>query len=167
MGYRSDVRSIIYGPPDLMLRFVTAMKLDEKYKAVFEHFGDNITIRTWVGETPITVLDLTGDGWKWYTDYPDVNLWHELLAMVETDDTWEGLHYEFCRIGEEDGDIERDGSTENDNLIIVSRPETELDLNYHQMREGFPNETDQISTGEEQAAPATGVLRDAGDGNAD
>jgi len=169
MGYRSDVRSVIYGPPDKMAAFVFAMRLDQRFKQIFEHFAENLTTKTYrlnAKDGPITVLELDGQGWKWYPSYEEVALWHDFLHEVDKDDTWDGLEYEFIRVGEEADDVQRESSDNPEFLLSLSRS-IEIDLDTSQMMEGFPNETDNVTAGQEQAAPSTGVLCDADHVDAD
>ena len=148
MGYRSDVQAVIYGPSDEMLRFVTASKMDDKYKLVWKEFDAQLNVFTMgaAKPDPVTVLHLKCEDVKWYTDYPDVAAWHAL--MVEADQDYH-LHYEFIRIGEEDGDVEKDNSPDCDWLLSVGRPEIYLDVAMVLTLEGFPNETNDSPTGQE------------------
>ena len=118
MGYRSEVRSAIYGPKDTLMAFLTKAALIDSNVALSK-FKESLTLRVseatrWNDETKahsteiIYVLDLYGDSWKWYEDYHDVRAWHALLEEAEEF----GLDYEFVRVGEETGDIDQ-RSTEN------------------------------------------------------
>lgn len=151
MGYRSDVRAIIYGDTDLMQRFVAAARLDAKHKEVFDSFDTQLHIHTFNPGTPDawSLMDLRCDDVKWYPDYPDVRAWHDLMREVDEDADWHGLNYEFVRIGEEDGDIEWDRSADCcDYLLETSRPVANVAVNARNSVKGFPDETDQNSTGE-------------------
>jgi hypothetical protein len=145
MGYRSDVRAVIYGPSDTLQRFVTSAKLDNTHKKVFEYFADSLRVYTVDGRS---MLDLECGDVKWYDDYEDVRAWHDFMDLVDTDATWDGLEYEFVRVGEEDGDIEKESSNDPDGLLMVSRPAIDIDIVMHLTKEGFPDETDQDSAGE-------------------
>jgi hypothetical protein len=48
---------------------------------------------------------LHGDDWKWYPDYPDVQAWDELWKNMQE---IEGISGYFCRVGEENDDIEQE-----------------------------------------------------------
>ena len=146
MGYRSDVQAVIYGPSDDMLRFVTASKMDDKFKAIWKDMAGELNIFTLGGGSQITVLHLKCEDVKWYTTYPDVAAWHQL--MVEADQDYD-LHYEFIRVGEENGDVDRDQSPDCDWLLGLGRPTIYLDVATELTTKGFPNETDNTSTGEE------------------
>lgn len=108
MGYRSQVRSIIYGKPDKVLAFWTMHKLEgnEALKA----FADSITRYTVnAGDGGTAVIDLYGDNWKWYEDYIDVKAWHALLQDAEECE----LEYEFVRVGENRDDVVYECSAES------------------------------------------------------
>ena len=130
MGYRSQVRSIIYGEPELVDALLAKEKLagDKGIQHLFDGF---ITVtdslqRVYVPkqntdgtteseriEVPMKVIDLEGSDWKWYDEYDDVKHWHALLTEAEN----MGLNYEFVRVGEESGDIEEDRSADADYLL--------------------------------------------------
>lgn len=155
MGYRSQVRGVIYGEPDKLQAFITKAMLEGC--SALTHFADDLRRYRSVrriydheatalqqpnhngGRTlqfklvPIEVLDLRGDDWKWYEDYPDVRAWHDLMAEAPEF----GLNYEFMRIGEETADIEeQSGVADPDNddgerFLSVART-IEDDLNVEQ-----------------------------------
>ena len=127
MGYRSQVRSLIYGSKEKLDEFLLlhTMILGSE---VFRDFKDSLTrytINTAVYSdelkkmvaSVVHVLDLRGDSWKWYEDYEDVKAWDDLV--------WEaqefGLGTEFIRIGEDNNDIVWNTSDDNLGLIAVSR----------------------------------------------
>jgi hypothetical protein len=123
MGYRSQVRAVIYGDPEKLQAFITKAMLEGC--SVFEHFKDDLrryrsALRDYDAEataaqpanaqggretqwklTPIEVLDLKGDDWKWYDDYADVKAWHALMDESADFD----LSWEFVRVGEETPDV--------------------------------------------------------------
>jgi hypothetical protein len=144
MGYRSQVRSLIYGDPNKLQALIVRHLLNGD--GPLKHFKDDLTryrttLRTYDHEataaqpqdanggrtmlyryTQIEVLDLSGDSWKWYPDYDDVKAWHALLQEAEED----GLAYEFLRIGEEAEDIEEqshvpDEIDDGDRFLGVNR----------------------------------------------
>lgn len=101
MGYRSQVRSIIYGEPDKVLAFWTKHKL-EGNKAL-KLFAENIKRYTVnAGDAGTAVIDLYVDDWKWYADYEPVAAWDMLLDDATDND----LEYEFARVGENRDDIQ-------------------------------------------------------------
>lgn len=133
MGYRSDVTAVMYGAPDKVAAFIAAERLGEN---VFD-FGELKGMFV-LGEQRIDAPingDFTGEGkaiwfeadqWKWYDSYESVSKFDSLLARAEE----MGLEYEFVRIGEEDGDIERMSSDDSIGLLWVEsvcRHEAELD----------------------------------------
>ena len=142
MGYRSQVRCLIYGDPDKLQAHITAHLLTNG--KVFEHFADSLkrykTVRrtydddftVGIGpdpdngraqpqwrETPIEVLDLCGDSWKWYEGYPDVVAFEAFMRSAPDLE----LTYEFLRIGEEDTDTEREtgGDDDGDYYLGINR----------------------------------------------
>jgi len=133
MGYRSQVRSLIYGDPDKLQALVTKHMLEggmafadksglrryrmtrKVYTATDDHDG---RAYEWV-DHEVEVLDLYGDDWKWYPDYPDVQEWERLLADAPEFD----LSTEFVRIGEETEDIEQSShiADDGDSYLGISR----------------------------------------------
>lgn len=133
MGYRSQIRCLIYGDPDVVQALWTKHELlgsglsDEfmgsvqRYRAqrsvpdreAMEH-NRNLSPE---GKTSyisrdieVEVIDMTGDDWKWYDSYPSVQAWNTL--MRDAPDM--GLNYEFVRLGEEDSDIEMENHIDDD-----------------------------------------------------
>jgi hypothetical protein len=129
MGYYSEVRCIIYGAKVEMQAFITAQALVFS-SPVFREFKGSLSLyATLVGTsddlTELCVLDLYGDYWKWYKGNEDVKAWTAFMNEAEE----AGLDYEFVRIGEDEGDIER-SSTENTKcLLYVSTPTIQDDIN--------------------------------------
>lgn len=159
MGYRSEVRALIYGEPETVCQLVAAHVLQGGVN-VLQAFGDSLTRyrvqrRTYDGEatcaqerdadgrqTPIfttrevEVLDLYGDSWKWYEDYKEVRAWTEFQhAAVEL-----GLSYEFVRVGEETEDVETISDVQDDGdcylqvarSIVDDIPEERTPVDYSQ-----------------------------------
>lgn len=125
MGYRSQVRSVIYGPKDKMLAFITEQTLIDN-SIVFNDFKANLTyyeaqINIYTEEATkdmiVHVLDLYGDGWKWYESYPEVDAWHKLLADAAEAELWT----EFTRIGENEDDVVHDSTDDNAGLLLIHR----------------------------------------------
>jgi hypothetical protein len=135
MGYRSDVRSIIYGDPDkvdvLVAKYQLLSRSDD---SIFEDVrvydirrqGAQITNPAEMQPGPVEhevivqrCIDLDGQDWKWYDDYPSVKQWNAMLAEAAEME----LNTEFIRIGEETEDIviERNLPDEGDDLICVDR----------------------------------------------
>jgi hypothetical protein len=99
MGYRSEVKSLVYGTSEQMAKF----KADnaELIEALAEDFG--FDVKQWaLGKYSMIYLSL--DYSKWYDSYSEVIRWHNLLTLAQEAE----LMTEFVRIGEEAGDIETD-----------------------------------------------------------
>lgn len=135
MGYRSQVRCLIYGEPDKLDAFIMAHRMIlgssvfsnftedlAKYKAKFIT-GYNAEKKETEYKT-IHVLDLHGNGWKWSEDYEDVTAWHSFMDEAPGF----GLNFEFIRIGEEYDDVDRqEGGDEETHAwyLHVSSPSIE------------------------------------------
>ena len=130
MGYRSEVQCLIYGTPAQIDAMIARVALENKIVPnPFEVFKNSITIEdrlvdVLVGDTYERRLHrfihLFGDQWKWYESYPDVQSWTALMAMIDSEESCEDIAYEFVRIGESDGDIERQGSSDHDCYLSVA-----------------------------------------------
>lgn len=123
MGYRSDVTIALYPRSDLRAELWPAIKL-----WVQENWPD-------ASETDITYDDtsfiavIRYHGWKWYRPhYSDVQAVHTALdalgATFNDPNDEERVHWEFVCIGEDDTDIEREGSGEHDYRLCVERAVT-------------------------------------------
>lgn len=128
MGYRSQVESIIYGEPERIDLLLVKHKMIGAEVNPFEEFKEHIQVcdfeqGVYDREKEAThrvkqkVIHLQGDDWKWYETYTDVMAWEALMIDAEAF----GLKYEFVRVGEEDGDIERRTSNDDDGHLY---PET-------------------------------------------
>ena len=124
MGYRSQVRSCIYSENvELLDAFIAGRKLiddivfrdgDEGFVDALEYHEKVYTYASDNRKQVIKILALHGDDWKWYDDYSYVKAWHTLLEDAEI----AGLNYEFCRVGEEDGDIDyQSGGVDVENFL--------------------------------------------------
>ena len=113
MGYRSDVRSLIYGDPDSTQAFWTKHVLANN-AMIKDHpeLIDRYSFHN--GQERICVIDLTVESWKWYEVYEHVEAWNDMLTDAE--ETFK-LCYEFVRVGEEEGDIEHQRSAEQLNYL--------------------------------------------------
>lgn len=128
MGYRSQVRSLIYGPKEKIDEFlfthttiITNIALtDHGLKGALSRYTVSVeklnTTSQEVEETIYHVIDLSGDAFKWYETYEDVQAWDELLKEAEDF----GLKTEFIRIGEDSGDVDVRRSDSNCGLIETS-----------------------------------------------
>lgn len=128
MGYRSQVRCLIYGLPDKLNAMIVKHQLEggklfdndwfrdniTRYKATRSYYDHEASIasvdpNTGKGqaiwrEVEIEILDLYGDDWKWYPGYEDVRAWEAFMRGAHE---W-NCSYEFIRVGEEQNDIERE-----------------------------------------------------------
>lgn len=121
MGYRSEVRSCIYGEPELLDSFIASRKLiddvvfsdkDEGFKNDLKIISKELNYR----KQTIKILDLYGENWKWYDEYEYVKAWVKLLEEAEL----AGLSYEFMRVGEESGDIEYESGGDVEGFLYSS-----------------------------------------------
>lgn len=117
MGYRSDVKSLIYGDVEPMKVFMVKTKMLSPNNAL-EMFKDNIKVEAikLSATDELLCIELHCDCAKWYDSYEDVQAWEALLKEVEKD----GLDYEFVRVGEENGDVEQRCSTDASHYISVN-----------------------------------------------
>jgi hypothetical protein len=103
VGYRSDVEILFY-PEDPEDFAMLKLYVDETLPDKFEVMETPTTMRWQQGNK---FLHLRMKGVKWYPSYEDV------IAYTECFDNWAQkfgsppkFHFEFVRIGEDDGDIE-------------------------------------------------------------
>ena len=126
MGYRSDVKIAFYltkgttDTPQPLLPFA-ALKLwfEETYPvAEAEEWGATIDY----GDDHILI---NYHDVKWYPSYEHVEKVESTFELFSnafrSDERDHRAQYEAVRIGEEDGDIERDASSYSDHRIIVER----------------------------------------------
>lgn len=101
MGYRSDVAyAIRFKSREHRVRFMAAQALDPNIKLEdFKLVHDDCVL-------------LHYEAVKWYEDYDDVKAHQRLLADAKT----QGCSWEFCRVGEETGDIESERDYSIDDL---------------------------------------------------
>ena len=98
MGYRSEVKSVIYGALDAMDKFMTdhANELDQ----IKDEFNNEVKV---MASSNRKFIYLSCDYAKWYDEYDEVQHWHEFLKLAQQ----AGLNTEFVRVGEaSEGDIE-------------------------------------------------------------
>lgn len=96
MGYRSEVKSVIYQTKDKFDKFY------EDNKEEIEYFREKFGCLSIATKGPYKVLFLDFEEVKWYDSFPEVQSWHNFLAKAEA----EGMFYEFVRLGEDDSDVE-------------------------------------------------------------
>jgi len=108
MGYRSDVRCLIYGEPDIVQAFWTRLKL-ENNAAVNSWFATDIKRYDVKGVRELhatSVIDLNVQSIKWYPDYEEVDAWQRIIDDIACEQPGtEGLSYEYAEVGEEYNDI--------------------------------------------------------------
>jgi hypothetical protein len=127
MGYRSEVKSLIYGTEQEIADFKAATF--ELYSQVRDEYGDEVQAFN-IKERHFIYLD--ADYTKWYDEFEEVQHWNELLDKAKN----AGLCTEFVRVGESsDGDIEQDYS--GDNNLIYLTPRCTIDV-------GFSYDGDQV-----------------------
>lgn len=120
MGYRSEVKSVIYGTPEAVDNFMTncEFELDQ----LKEDFGDEIKI---ILSDSRKFIFLACDYTKWYDSYAHVQHWHELLVLAND----AKLSTEFVRAGEDsEGDIEQEYNGV-DNMCYLS-PVITIDVGF-------------------------------------
>lgn len=123
MGYRSDVTYVFYTKRGKHDYPMLKLWFDENWPK--HDFGEVETGDSWI---QVRYEDV-----KWYESYPEVIAVNK--AVEQFLETFEGssakeqatdpeiplFAYEYVRIGEEDNDIERDGSEWHDYRLNVSR----------------------------------------------
>lgn len=107
MGYRSEVKSVIYGKPSQMEKLKKIFS--DEYNQLCADFtpeldGDNhvCTNLTYFEQSELGFIYLNLEYAKWYECFSDVKHWDEFLKLAQQLE----LSTEFVRIGEEDNDIE-------------------------------------------------------------
>lgn len=120
MGYRSEVKSVIYGEP-----FKVDMFLNEheaEYRTIKNQFGETIRV---MGSDFRKFIYLDIDYCKWYDEFEDVQNWHAFLEAAES----YGLCTEFVRVGESsEGDIEQIYG--GDNNLQYLTPTVTIDVGF-------------------------------------
>jgi hypothetical protein len=97
MGYRSDVKSIVYGDAELMSEFIS--ENTELLEALQDDFDGHIET---IEKPARTFILLTLDYVKWDEGDSDVIRWMNLLKLADE----YGLKFEFARVGEHRSDVE-------------------------------------------------------------
>ena len=111
MGYRSEVRGVIYGNPSEVDSFL--VEFAEDYKTVE---GDTDTLEV-IEYNSYKLITMHSDYCKWYEDYPVVQAWDNLMKNAKK----QGLHYEFIRIGDDSDDVVQVQSVDSEGLLQFSR----------------------------------------------
>lgn len=125
MGYTSEVRSLVYGPPEcLSAMHMHWLHTGGKDLWAEDCFGWAITERIVYGPDQTALMELHAKCIKWYAfdEGTDSHAWEEFMRTAERF----GCIYEFVRIGEESGDMETETTaTKGDWLRVVTSVENE------------------------------------------
>ena len=116
MGYRSDVKALIYpqsGDQNLLEYDKLKLLMNTTFKEVFDYWSDDYF--SWDDEHRVLIFD--ANSVKWYDSYPEVQKFVQFLTDVAGLD----YEYEFLRLGEEDDDIEDDRTGDANGFMYVSR----------------------------------------------
>lgn len=132
MGYRSEVKSVIYQTKDKFDKFYNDNKEEIEYFR--EEFGClSIGIKG-----PYKVLFLDFEEVKWYDSFPEVISWHNFLEKAEES----GMYYEFVRLGEDDSDVELDSNIDDDgSYILVLERHIKINVSVNFEREDYVRNT--------------------------
>jgi hypothetical protein len=116
MGYRSDVKALIYpvsGEHNLLNYDKLKTLMNTTFKDVFDAWNDEYF--KWNDEN--RVLEFSADSIKWYDGYPDIQKFAKFLTEVHELE----YEYEFIRLGEDMDDIEEDSTGDSQGFLYVSR----------------------------------------------
>ena len=132
MGYRSQVKSVVYQTKDKFDKFYDDNREEIDYFK--EEFGC-MSIAT-KGQYKVLFLDF--EEVKWYDSFPEVISWHKFLEKAEE----EGMYYEFVRLGEDDSDVEVDyGTNDSGNYILELERHIKTNVSVNLEREGYVRNT--------------------------
>lgn len=115
MGYRSDVRMVIHGPREVILREFANLRLtgDKGMQEVLDEWCVQPDWTVKDIEYAVAILGQGGVSWKWYDAYPDVQAhteifdhFRELSEGAESESLESKVDGAFVRIGEDDDDAE-------------------------------------------------------------
>jgi hypothetical protein len=116
MGYRSDVKALIY-PVSSEHSLIEYDKLktlmNTTFKDVYDYWQDPYF--TW--DDKHRVLKFDANSIKWYDGYPEVEQFGKFLSDIQELE----YEYEIIRVGEEDTDIEYDSTGDAQGYLSVSR----------------------------------------------
>jgi hypothetical protein len=111
MGYRSDVRCVIYAPrvEDAEGKYESLkLLMNTRYAQVMEEFGGCVH---W--NDRLQLLDFDIEDVKWYDGYADVIMFTDMYQNMPT----LGYCVEFIRVGEESDDVETHEEGVGDNWV--------------------------------------------------
>lgn len=117
MGYRSDVAALVY-PNDREKYPMLKTLMATTFKAIDDEWGGNSHWEDTSGVLRFDINDI-----KWYESYPEVRRFESFLDEVAD----LGFEFEFIRIGEEGGDVERKESADSQGYLSTA---TEFVFNY-------------------------------------
>ena len=121
MGYRSQVAVVIYGNNRDAEKYALLKTLmNTTFKEAYTEFDGNAE---WHDNKH--VLEFAMENVKWYDGYGHVK---HFMKMLEDIVDIEGFNYEFLRVGEDDGDVERHTGGENAKYILSVSREIQVDL---------------------------------------
>lgn len=116
MGYRSDVKALIYpvsSEHSLIEYDKLKLLMNTTFKNVLDSWGDESF--TW--DDKHRILMFNADSIKWYESFPEVASFPKFLEDVHELE----YEYEFIRLGEEDDDVESDSTGDAQGYMYVSR----------------------------------------------
>ena len=134
MGYRSEVKSVIYQ---------TKKKFDKFYKdnqEEIDYFQDTFRSLSIAIKGQYKVLFLNCYDVKWYDVFPEVQAWHKFLEKAEA----KGMYYEFVRLGEDDSDVEThysDYGTKDGSYILELEWHSKANVSVNFEREDYVRNT--------------------------
>ena len=148
MGYSSDVRMVIRGPQEVLLREFAILRLngDDVMKESLDEWvvmeSEPIAFMATPTDTQLThtdaavaVLGKGGVNWKWSNSYPEVQAHTKIYGRFEELYIESGatslesfLHGAFVRIGEDENDVESNDFGEGDHDL--ARPVRSIDCFY-------------------------------------
>jgi len=139
MGYWSDVTIAIYGPEPAMLALIAADRMKEN--SILRQHSDCIENLRYLGsdgpeKQPFRRLLARFHRVKWYSDFPDVVQWYDLMQLVVDQYLDRGLCYEFIRVGEDVDDIEGDRRGEDVEFFLDTVTTITVDTPKHLPEEG-------------------------------
>lgn len=117
MGYRSDIAVLVY-PTNREKYPLLKTLMATTFKEIDNEWGANSHWEDTPGVLRFEISDI-----KWYESYPEVQRFEAFLHDVEE----LGFEFEFIRIGEEIGDIERKCSEHSIGYLHTA---TEFVFNY-------------------------------------
>lgn len=144
MGYRSEVKCVIYGRPEFLDAFIAkhAIQNNSFLSELKEYITYGLTDRLTFhpdgtsDKIKCKVMDFDGSSLKWYDEYDEVQGLTDMLDDI--DENWDKkLDFEFIRVGEEAKDIETKYSRNAYGFLSTS-----TSITNDMALEDLPNETD-------------------------